>query len=236
MSSLTSLIGFTSSLVLKGAGMAHVSLRHSLGSERNANAYAGGLATMRSCKRLMVMFLAFVPMQSLAIDKPEYVVLQKTGELEIRQYPTLIVARTRVEADFEDAGNLAFRRLAGYIFGGNSGDQKISMTAPVTMAPEPSGGGAYWISFFMPAEYQLFDLPVPTDDTVEITRLPAAKMAVVAYKGGWSEGKYHSHRERLMKLLEDTQWRVRGEPIWARYNSPLRPAFMRSNEVMVAVE
>ena len=216
--------------------MAHISVRHSLGSERRANACAGGLSAMRSCNSLMVMFLAFVPMQSLAIDKPEYVVLQKIGELEIRQYPTLIVARTRVEADFEDAGNLAFRRLAGYIFGGNSGDQKISMTAPVTMAPEPSGGGAYWISFFMPADYQLSDLPAPTDDKVEITRLPAAKLAVVAYKGGWSEGKYHRHRERLMKLLEDTQWRVRGEPIWARYNSPLRPAFMRSNEVMVAVE
>ncbi len=75
------------------------------------------------------------------------------------------------------------------------------MTAPVTMAPESTGEGAYWISFFMPAEYQLADLPEPTDSMVEITRLPGAKMAVVAYKGGWSEGNYHVHEERLMTLL-----------------------------------
>ena len=236
MTSKTSLISFTSFLVLKGIDMAYGTVLHSVGIERSVHAGAGGLATMRIRGRLMVLFLALVPLQSLAIYKPEYVVLEKTGELEIRQYPTLIVARTRVEADFEEAGNLAFRRLAGYIFGGNAGDQKISMTAPVTMAPERAGEGAYWISFFMPAEFQLSDLPVPTDDTVEITRLAAAKMAVVAYKGGWSEGKYLKHKERLMTLLADTHWIVSGEPIWARYNSPLRPAFMRSNEVMVVVE
>jgi len=236
MTSKTSLISFTSFLVLKGIDMAYGSVLHCAGAERSVDVRAGGLTPMRIWGRLIVLLLALVPMQSLAIYNPEYVVLETVGELEIRQYPTLIVARTRIEADFEDAGNLAFKRLAGYLFGGNAGDQKISMTAPVMMAPAPAGEGAYWISFLMPVEYQLSDLPAPTDDTVEMTRLPAAKMAVVAYKGGWSEGKYHSHKERLMTLLADTHWRVSGEAIWARYNSPLRPAFMRFNEVMVAVE
>jgi hypothetical protein len=186
--------------------------------------------------RLILSLLALLPIASFAIYKPEYVVLEKTGGLEIRQYPALIVARTRVEADFEDAGKLAFRRLAGYIFGDNSGNQKISMTAPMTMAPEPDSDGAYWVSFFMPAEYQLADLPDPVDGMVQITRVPAAKMAVVAYKGGWSEGNYVLHKERLMMLLAGTRWRTSGEPIWARYNSPFRPSFMRSNEVMVPVE
>jgi hypothetical protein len=186
--------------------------------------------------RIMLSLVALLPFESLAIYKPEYVVLEKAGELEIRQYPELIVARTRVEADFEDAGNVAFRRLAGYIFGDNSGNQKISMTAPVTMAPESAGNGAYWISFFMPAEYQLADLPDPVDDLIEVTRMPAARMAVLAYKGGWSEEKYDSHKERLMSLLKGTRWEISGGPIWARYNSPFRPPFMRTNEVMVPVE
>ena len=136
--------------------------------------------------RLIIPFLVLLPIESFAIYKPEYVVLEKTGELEVRQYPTLIVARTRVQADFEDAGNMAFRRLAGYIFGDNAEEQKISMTAPVTMAPESTGEGAYWVSFFMPEEYQLADLPAPNDGSVEIIRVPATKMAVVIYKGGWS--------------------------------------------------
>ena len=186
--------------------------------------------------RLIIPFLVLLPIETLAIYKPEYVVLEKTGELEIRQYPTLIVARTRVQADFEDAGNMAFRRLAGYIFGDNAEKQKISMTAPVIMAPEPAADGTYWVSFFMPEEYQLADLPSPTDGLVEITRVPATKMAVVIYKGGWSEGNYDSAMERLMRLLSSTRWKVSGEPVWARYNSPFRPSFMRTNEVMVPVE
>jgi hypothetical protein len=197
---------------------------------------SGALRVMNIVTRLIIPLLALLPVETLAIYKPEYVVLEKTSDLEVRQYPSLIVARTRVEAEFEDAGNLAFRRLAGYIFGGNSGKQKISMTAPVTMAPASTGEGSYWISFFMPEEYQLADLPNPDDGMVEIIRMPASKMAVVAYKGGWSEESYEAHKDRLMTLLASTGWKVSGEAIWARYNSPFRPSFMRSNEVMVAVE
>ncbi|MDA0272249.1 MAG: heme-binding protein [Proteobacteria bacterium] len=185
--------------------------------------------------RFVLLLGLLLPLGAFAIYKPEYVVLETTGELEIRQYPDLIVARTRVEASFEDVGNVAFRRLAGYIFGNNAEKQKISMTAPVTMSPESAGNGAYWVSFFMPAEYQLADLPAPSDGLVEVTRVPAAKMAVLAYKGGWSEEKYDSHKVRLMSLLTKTRWKMSGEPIWARYNSPFRPPFMRSNEVMVPV-
>lgn len=186
--------------------------------------------------RFILSLIIIIPLESLAIYKPEYVVLERTGELEIRQYPDLIVARTRVEANFEQAGNVAFRRLAGYIFGKNSESQKISMTAPVTMAPEADRDGVYWISFFMPAEYKLADLPEPVDGLVEVVRVPAAKMAVLAYKGGWSEKKYDLQKKRLMSLLVGTRWGISGEPIWARYNSPFRPPFMRSNEVMVPVE
>ena len=185
---------------------------------------------------LLLTLLAFLPFETLAIFKPDYVVLEKSGDLEIRQYSSLIVARTRVEAGFTEAGNTAFRRLAGYIFGNNSGNEKISMTAPVTMSPEADSDGAYWISFFMPAKYSLSNLPDPADGTVEITRLPASKMAVVSYKGGWGEKNYTTHKDRLMTLLSATEWSISGEPIWARYNSPFRPSFMRSNEIMVAVE
>jgi hypothetical protein len=195
----------------------------------------GSVRVVITVIRFVLLLGLLLPVGAFAIYKPEYVVLETTGELEIRQYPELIVARTRVEASFEDAGNVAFRRLAGYIFGNNAEKQKISMTAPVTMSPESAGNGAYWVSFFMPAEYQLADLPAPSDGLVEVTRVPAAKMAVLAYKGGWSEEKYDSHKARLMSLLTKTRWKMSGEPIWARYNSPFRPPFMRSNEVMVPV-
>ena len=61
----------------------------------------------------------------MAIEEPSFSVISKTENYEIRKYGPIIVAETKVDADFEDAGNQAFRILAGYIFGGNKTKTKI---------------------------------------------------------------------------------------------------------------
>ena len=191
---------------------------------------------MNFLKQMLLSILTIVPFSVAAIYKPDYIVLEKADGLEIRQYPSLIVAKTRVKGNFEEVGNMAFKRLAGYIFGGNSKDEKIAMTAPVIQTPDERESGAYWVSFFMPPEYDLSALPEPFDGKVEVTSVSEAKMAVVTYKGGWGIKKYKLHQERLTTLLGETKWRPVGEPVWARYNSPFMPTFMRFNEVMIAVE
>ena len=191
---------------------------------------------MRYLKQFCLPILTIIPFSVAAIYKPDYIVLERINGLEIRQYPSLIVARTFVKGNFGEAGNMAFKRLAGYIFGGNSNDEKIAMTAPVTQTPDEIEPGAYWVSFFMPPEYDLSALPKPFDGKVEVTRVPEAKMAVITYKGGWGREKYNLNEERLITLIGGTSWRPLGEPVWARYNSPFMPSFMRSNEVMIAVK
>jgi hypothetical protein len=94
MSSIIRLISFTSFLVLKVIVTAYGSVLHFVGIARGVDAGAGGLRTMSIRIRPIISLLALLPIESLAIYKPEYVVLEKTGELEIRRYPTLIVART----------------------------------------------------------------------------------------------------------------------------------------------
>ncbi len=64
-------------------------------------------------------------------DEPRYQVLNDEGLIQIRHYPSLIVAQTEVNADYKNASSLAFQRLAGYIFGNNKKQQPIIMTAPV---------------------------------------------------------------------------------------------------------
>ena len=54
-----------------------------------------------------------------------------THGLEIRNYGPRIAAETTVFGDEDKALSDGFRRLAGYIFGGNHGSAKIAMTAPV---------------------------------------------------------------------------------------------------------
>lgn len=51
---------------------------------------------------------------------------------DVRRYAARVVAETLVMGgSFHAAGNEGFRRLAGYIFGGNRIRQTIAMTAPV---------------------------------------------------------------------------------------------------------
>lgn len=54
-----------------------------------------------------------------SLDSPQYVVLKKTKEYEIRQYSPYLVAETSMPGA-RPAGGDGFNDLAGYIFGGNS--------------------------------------------------------------------------------------------------------------------
>lgn len=51
----------------------------------------------------------------MAVTEPKYSVESKSNHIEIRLYESTTVAETVVEADFDEAGNKAFRILADYI-------------------------------------------------------------------------------------------------------------------------
>lgn len=102
----------------------------------------------------LVVFLLVLlaPIEAtMATEQVPYTV-ERTLEsgVEIRRYGDTVIAETLVEdGSYGDAGDIGFRRLAGYIFGGNRGDTKIAMTAPVAMAPDagqsiPMTAGAPW--------------------------------------------------------------------------------------------
>ena len=64
-----------------------------------------------------------------AIEEPAYTATGQVGDVELRVYEPTIQARTRMGPAGEEDSE--FRRLAGYIFGGNATEQSIAMTAPV---------------------------------------------------------------------------------------------------------
>ena len=61
----------------------------------------------------LILVAMGISMPLFAIEVPEFEVLEETPEVEIRQYPALTVARTRVSADFKSAGNEGCRRRGG---------------------------------------------------------------------------------------------------------------------------
>lgn len=179
----------------------------------------------------------------MATEEPKFTVESKTEAFEIRKYPPVLVAQTSVEAAFEDAGNSAFRILADFIFGNNRARTKIAMTAPVAqktaqkiamtapVAQSPKSGGGYTVQFTMPEEYTLETLPVPNDPRVQIRQIPARRVAVFSYSGSWSESRYTEKLTEFRTALEKAQLKTRGEPEFARYNSPFAIWFLRRNEI-----
>ena len=72
-------------------------------------------------------------------EQPRYEVVGRVGEAEIRRYAPQIAAEAVVEGPVETARNEGFRRVAGYIFGDNTAQASVAMTAPVVQGREPSG-------------------------------------------------------------------------------------------------
>jgi hypothetical protein len=185
----------------------------------------------------------------MAIEQPRFRVVQKFDDFEIREYAAQVVAETEVSGTRESAGNSGFRLLAGYIFGKNRGERKIAMTAPVTQAEgkkiamtapvtqAPSGSGqdgARWlIHFMMPSEYSIETLPEPLDPAIHFRLIPARRVAALAYSGTWAESRYLEHLARLREAMRREGLQSRGEPVWARYDPPWIPWFLRRNEILI---
>ena len=189
-----------------------------------------------------------VAKSALAIEKAKYTVLEKENDFEIRQYDSQIVAETYVDGDLEDVGNEGFRRLYGYISGDNKKKQSISMTAPVSQetgsekiamtAPvkQEKKDNQWRITFLMPAEYTLETLTEPNDNRVKLKADPGRLMAAVRYSGTWSEDGYEENRALLEAYIQKRGLTKAGEPVWARYDPPFMPWFLRRNEVLIPIE
>jgi hypothetical protein len=197
---------------------------------------------------LLTVSYFLVSKSAMAIEKAKYTVLEKKDDFEVRQYESQIVAETYVSGDLEDVGDEGFRRLYAYISGDNQKKQSISMTAPVAQEPEsekismtaPVGqeqkGNQWRITFLMPAEYTLETLPEPLDERVRLVQEPGSLMAAVRYSGTWSREGYEKNKLRLERYIQRRGLTIAGAAVWARYDPPFMPWFLRRNEVLIPVE
>ena len=178
---------------------------------------------------LSLLFL--IPVMAIAIEQPDYEVIGQYEGFELRYYDSYLVAEVDVDGDFGDAGNSAFRILAGYIFGDNQSSEKMAMTAPV----ESRRAERTTYAFVMEKKYTMDTLPSPNDDRIRIVEMPERTMAVRRYSGRWTEEKYNDNEEQLREALQAHGIHMLSGPILARYNSPFSLPMMRRNEVMFEV-
>ena len=191
----------------------------------------------------------------MAIEEPKFTVIEKSGDFELRAYAPRVVAETLVDGSLDDASSAGFKRIADYIFGNNTsrngGSEKITMTAPVTMAPKADkaasekismtapvtmqqSAGQWRMYFVMPANYSLNTLPTPNNAVVTLRELPESRAAVLRFSGLAGEDKTAQKTAELLAWLKSKNITPIGTPELARYNPPWTLPFLRRNEVLVA--
>jgi len=194
---------------------------------------------------LLIFFKFQVPV--MAIEEAEYEVLESVEDFELRNYYPHIVAETLIEGDFDDVGNEGFRRLFAYISGENRKRESISMTAPVSQdknyekipmtAPvnQQRQAGKWRVTFMMPSGYTLETLPEPLDKRIKLKKVEGKQVAALKYSGTWSNKRYEQKKNKLESIIRERGLTPIGEPVFARYNPPFMPWFLRRNEVLIPV-
>lgn len=170
------------------------------------------------------------------VDEVRYEVLRKVDRIEIRRYPSLVLATVRERSD-----NSSFRTLFDYIRGNNRTEKRVPMTSPVITGrripmTSPVLSGEDTFSFVLPDEYDGKSAPIPNDQRIEIETIRSRIMAVLQFSGR-IDGKLLARKEEeLLMSITGMDIQIKGEPILMRYNSPFMPGPFRRNEVAVEVD
>jgi hypothetical protein len=177
--------------------------------------------------------ISFFSFRFKGIETPNYKVIKTLGDVEIREYPQMILAQTKLGGKrYDTNGNNGFGVVANYIFGGNQQKQKIAMTAPVIMNMSDTDAS---MSFVMPSQYQLSDLPSPNSTAVSLVSQDSMKLAVLRFGGFSSDEKIAKYAQILTEVLEKNNIRTKGSLLFMGYNAPW-DVINRRNEVAFQIE
>jgi DNA gyrase inhibitor GyrI len=186
----------------------------------------------------------------MAIESPKYETTYKDKEFEIREYADYILAEIEIEGDYDSALQKGFRILADYIFGNNLSKTHINMTAPVT---EQAARGEkidmttpvtsttveenkrYTVAFTMPSKYTLENLPEPVNKEISFHVIARHKVAVLRFSGNFNDDLAVRKSKELEKWLSDNKYNKKSNFIFAQYNPPWIPGFVRRNEIMAEI-
>ncbi len=185
---------------------------------------------------------AFIRQHMSNVETPKYSVLKKDNDIEIREYPTLLVAQTQKPGERDVAISEGFRTLADYIFGNNqaskntageSPSEKIAMTAPVIQQKRDN---EWVILFVMPSKFNESNIPQPMNKEVAIQTRSKTKYIVIQFSGTTSKSNLDNNLNKLNEFIESNKIKTKGAPIFAFYNPPWTLPFLRRNEIWFEIE
>ena len=185
-----------------------------------------------------IIFSIFIVVQLFAmksqnnIETYPYVVNKKYETFEIRSYEASLFTSVKLSMnEYKDASSKGFSILAGYIFGGNDRNEKISMTSPVAMSLEDS----MTVMFMVPKKFNKESLPQPNQSNIEFREEPAKIVAAIAFSGWANDEKIKEYKEKLMADLTAQGIEHTNRFYFLGYNPPYE-VINRKNEVIVELE
>jgi hypothetical protein len=182
---------------------------------------------------LTVLFIVFQLYTTMAKSETQvYTVIKVEKEFEIRHYPSFTMASIKSSATtYKELGSSGFRKLAGYIFGGNKDNKQIAMTSPVHMDINDT---ASTMGFVMPSTYNKDNLPMPNSTDVTIKTMAEEYVAAITFGGFASDERIKKHTAILENALKANNITYYGNFRFLGYNPPYQ-LFGRRNEIVVAV-
>jgi hypothetical protein len=182
---------------------------------------------------LTLLLQSFIIMATNKTEEQKYSLVRKYKDFEIRFYPSATIATISSNAKtYRDLSGPGFRKLAGYIFGGNEAKTKIPMTSPVHMDVNDS---VSTMSFIMPSSYTKENLPKPNDSNVQLKCTADEYVAVIRFAGYASDKDLKFYSQKLQNLLKENRIHSLGNYRFLGYNPPFQ-FIGRRNEIIVTVE
>jgi len=167
-------------------------------------------------------------------ESAPYKVVESAGNIEIREYPDLILASTN--SRFAARGNDgSFMKLFQYISGSNAAGDKIEMTTPVFMEPDTSDSPGR-MGFVMPQQIASAGAPAPRSADVSIRTRTGGRFAVIRFSGVMDTKKADAQEQQLREWLKSRGLEAEGVAERAGYDPPFTPGPLRRNEVLIRLK
>ena len=180
-------------------------------------------------KKIILIFSLVYSWNVMAIEEPQYNLINKTHSYEIRMYKERLAVQT-----IKNSGpDRAFMRLFDYISGSNQNSSKIDMTAPV-IEYEVDNGKV--MNFFLPEIYSKSNAPKPNSENINLVTIKGGPYAVIKYSGRSSYDNFLKYSKILQEFLIKDNVKTIGEPIKAYIQWAYDTIFFTRNEVMIRVD
>ena len=166
------------------------------------------------------------------IESYSYVVKKKYTRFEIRSYETTLFTSVKLSTKgYKNSSSKGFSILAGYIFGNNERNEKISMTSPVSM----SLGDSMTMMFMVPKIFNKDNLPKPNQSGIEFKEEPAKTVAAISFSGWANDTKIEKYKQNLKAALDAEGIRYSNQFYFLGYNAPYE-VFNRKNEIIAELQ